>query len=247
MNYPSLLEMLKAGVHFGHRTTKWNPKMEPYIFGSRNNVHIINLEVTETKLKEALDYVTDLVAKGGTIVFVGTKTQAQEIVKKYATECGTSYVVTRWLGGTLTNFNQIKSRVKYYLDLKQKQESGELAKYTKKEQLEFSREIADLGEKYDGIASLEKRPDALFVIDVQHESTAVREAKQMKIKMVALCDTNVNPTPIDFCIPGNDDAVKSIELITKLMAEAVKEGKELAATRQKETQAKVVEQTAENK
>lgn len=246
MELPTLLDLMQAGVHFGHRTTKWHPKMEPYIFGARNNVHVINLEKTLEKLKEALDAVRETVGKGGVILFVGTKTQAQELVKRSATEVSMPYVVTRWLGGTLTNFKVIRNRVKYFLDLKDKQTRGELQKYTKKEQLLFAREIEDLEEKFGGVASLERLPDMIYVIDIKHEDTAVREAKQMKVKIVAICDTNVNPTGISYCIPGNDDAVKAIEFITRLVAEAVKEGKELAAARAKEAAEKAVASTAVN-
>ncbi|MBI4280956.1 30S ribosomal protein S2 [Candidatus Uhrbacteria bacterium] len=243
MQLPTLLELLKVGAHFGHSASRWHPKMEPYLFGTRNNVHIINLEKTLEALEQATAYVRELVAGGGAIIFVGTKTQAQEIAKRYAVEGGMPFVVRRWLGGTLTNFQEMRRRVKYFLDLKHKKDSGELQKYTKKEQLLFGREIEDLEEKFGGVSGLERLPNALFVIDVRHEETAVREAAQTGVKVVAICDSNIDPTDIEYCIPGNDDAVKSIELFTRLIAEAVKEGKELAATRAKEAQAKAVEQT----
>jgi len=221
--------------------------MEQYIFGARNGVHILNLEQTAEKLKEACEFVRDLVANGGVIVFVGTKNQATEIIKKYATEAESPYVIKRWLGGTLTNFSQIRSRVKHYLDLKKKQATGGLEKYTKKEQLEFSREIENLGEMYDGVVSLEKRPDALFIVDIQKEKTAVREAKQTGAKIIAICDTNINPDLVDRCIPGNDDAVKSIELFTRSIAEAVKEGRGIRAKNQKAAAEKVVKKMEEKK
>lgn len=243
MEYPSLIELLKAGAHFGHRASRWHPKMEPYIFGTRNDVHIIDLEKTLAELIKASEYVRDLVAAGGSIVFVGTKSQAQEIIKRVALDCGMPYVCGRWLGGTLTNWIQLHGRVRYYLDLKKKQETGELQKYTKKEQLLFSREVDDLGEKFDGVATLERMPQALFVIDVKHEKTAVSEANQTNVPVVALCDTNVDPAGVAYRIPGNDDAVRSIELFTKAMGEAVKEGKLLAAARAKDAQAKIVAQT----
>jgi len=240
MEIPSLLEMLKAGVHFGHRTTKWHPKMEQYIFGARNNVHIVNLEKTQEEIARTVEFIKELVAKGGVILFVGTKTQAQEAVKKSATDCGMPYVTIRWLGGTLTNFTVLRGRVKHFIDLRGKQQSGELQKYTKKEQIKFGKEIEDLQEKFGGIETLERRPDALFIIDVQHEKTAVHEAQLSGIKIIALCDTNVNPTNIDYCIPGNDDALKSVELIAKIIGDAVKEGKELGARRKVEAQSPAV-------
>ncbi len=243
MELPSLLEMLKAGVHYGHRTTKWHPKMEPYIFGARNNVHIINLEKTQEMLGQALEFIKELVGNGGVILLVGTKPAIQEITKQQAILCGMPYVHLRWLGGTLTNFSVLRGRIKYFLDLRTKKESGELQKYTKKEQVKFAKEIDDLEEKFSGLASLERRPEALFLVDIGYESTAVREAQRTKVKTVAICDTNVNPTDIDYCIPANDDAIKSVELMTKLVAAAVLEGKELAARKKVEAQTKAVEET----
>lgn len=225
---PSLLEMLKAGVHFGHQSSRWHPKMKPFIYGERGGVHIINIEKTQAKLEEALAFVTETAARGGSIVFLGTKRQAQPVVEEYAKACGMPYINTRWLGGTLTNFAQVQRIIRHYLDLKDKSAKGELRKYTKLEQLQFSREIEELDEKIGGLSSLTKLPDALFVLDARHEKTAVREAITMKIPMVALVDSNVNPRGIRFVIPGNDDAVGSLEMVTKLIAEAVKDGKEKA-------------------
>lgn len=222
---PSLLEMLKAGVHFGHQSSRWHPKMKPFIYGERGGVHIIDVEKTAAKLEEALTFVTETVARGGSIVFLGTKRQAQPIVEEYAKACGMPYINTRWLGGTLTNFAQVQRIIRHYLDLKDKSVKGELKKYTKLEQLQFSREIEELDGKIGGLSTLTKLPDALFVLDARHEKTAVREAITMKVPMVALVDSNVNPKGIRFVIPGNDDAVGSLELMTKLVAEAVKEGK----------------------
>lgn len=230
MKIPSSLEMLKAGVHFGHQSSKWHPKMKEYIFGERGGVHIINVEKTADKLNTALTFVTQTISKGGSVLFVGTKRQAQDIVAKYATECGMPYVNVRWLGGTLTNFGQLQRLIRHYLDLKEKREKGELKKYTKLEQLQFDREIAELDEKIGGLSTLTRVPDALFVLDARHEKTAVREARAMKVPMIALVDSNVNPTGIEYVIPGNDDAVNSIDLISKLVAGAVKEGKTKAAS-----------------
>ena len=221
---PDLLTMLKSGVHFGHQSSKRNPKMEPYIFTSKSGFHIINLEKTQEKLQEALEFVNTIVSNGGTILFLGTKNQAQAIVKKHAIDCGMPFIVDRWLGGTFTNFNEISRVIKRFKTLKKDKKEGNLDKYTKKEKLEFYREIEKLEIMVGGIETLEKTPDALFVVDVKKEKTAVAEAVKKNIPIVAICDTNVNPDKINYCIPANDDAVKSIELITSLMAEAVKEG-----------------------
>ncbi len=230
MKIPSSLEMLKAGVHFGHQSAKWHPKMKPFIFGERGGVHIINVEKTAEQLEKALNYVTNTVSRGGSILFVGTKRQAQTIVAKYATECGMPFVNVRWLGGTLTNYVQLQRLIRHYLDLKDKREKGELKKYTKLEQLQFDREIAELDEKIGGLSTLTRVPDALFILDARHEKTAVREAQTMRVPMVALVDSNVNPTGIEYVIPGNDDAVNSLDLITKLVAGAVQDGKTKAAS-----------------
>ena len=230
MKIPSSLEMLKAGVHFGHQSSKWHPKMKPYIFGERGGVHIINVEKTAEKLDEALRFVTNTVGRGGTILFVGTKRQAQDIVAKYALDCAMPYVNARWLGGTLTNYAQLQRLIRHYLDLKDKREKGELKKYTKLEQLQFDREIEELDGKIGGLSTLTRVPEALFVLDARHEKTAVREARAMKVPMIALVDSNVNPSGIEYVIPGNDDAVNSIDMIAKLVAGAVKEGKSKAAS-----------------
>jgi small subunit ribosomal protein S2 len=224
---PSILELLQAGVHFGHQASRWHPKMKPYIFGTRNGIHVINLEQTLIKLGQALDYVRETTSRGGSILFLGTKRQAREIVKTYALECGMPYVSSRWLGGTLTNYGEVIKLVKHFNDLKAQQASGAFAKYTKKEQSNFAKEIADLENKVGGIQAINRPPDAIFVIDVKKEKTAVAEAKTRKIPIIALTDTNVNPDEIAYPIPSNDDAVKTIELMTRLMAEAVKEGRTL--------------------
>ncbi len=223
---PTMLEMLQAGVHFGHKASKWHPKMKPYIFGERSDIHIINLELTAQKLKEALDFLKKTTAAGGVVLFVGSKDQAKEIVKRHAVECGMPYVVSRWLGGTFTNFKTIKGVINKFADLKAKRASGALAKYTKKEQLNFQKEIEKLEELVGGIETLVKIPEAIFVVDVKVEETAVREARKKKVPIVALCDTNANPEEIDYPIPANDDAIKSIEMMVGLVAAAVKEGRQ---------------------
>lgn len=225
MKTPSLKELLEAGAHFGHQASRWHPKMADYIFGTRSGIHVINLERTQKELENALNEVKDIAAKGGTVLFIGTKSQAKKYVREAAEACGMPHVTERWLGGTLTNFKQIRDTVDRYLKLKEQQEKGELDKYTKLERLMISREVEEYDEKVGGIATLKKKPDAVFVTDVRFDKTAVMEANVCGIRVIGVCDTNVNPTRIDRVIPMNDDAIRSIELVTGLMAEAVKEGK----------------------
>lgn len=225
MKLPELLDMLKAGVHFGHQSSRWHPKMREYIYGVRGGVHVIDLEKTQAQLERALTYIENLVARGGSIMFVGTKRQAQDVVAKYALECGMPYVNTRWLGGTFTNFPQIQRLIKTYLDLKDKTLKGELKKYTKLEQLQFSRKIEELEEKIGGISTMTRLPEAVFMLDARHDKTAVREALATKVKIVSICDSNVNPTGISYVIPANDDAVGSLEMMSALVAAAVNSGK----------------------
>jgi len=221
---PTLLELFTAGVHFGHQASKRHPKMKPYIFTVKNGIHIINLEITLQKLSEALAYVTTAVANGGTVLFLGTKQQAKSIVRKYATAVSMPYVTERWLGGTFTNFGEISRVIQRFQDLKRKRDTGGLEKYTKKERLDFDREIERLEKIVGGIEHLRKIPEVLYVVDVRNENIAVAEATRKGVPIVAPCDTNVNPTPIAQVIPANDDAIKSIELITRLVSEAVSEG-----------------------
>ncbi len=246
-NLPSLTDMLKAGMHFGHKTSRWHPKMKDYIFGARQGVHIINLEETNKMLESALETAKGIAARGGVILFVGTKVQAQDIVKKYADACGMPYVIHRWLGGTLTNFEQIKKTLKRMKMLKDQRDKGELNKYTKKERLMISREIEDMEHKLGGMQEVTKVPDAMFIIDVRTEKTALKEANVTGIPVIALCDTNVNPGGVSKIIPGNDDAVKSIELISKLMCDAIKEGKANAIKDAANIRAKAVQQTKQSK
>jgi len=229
MNKPSLIDMLKAGMHFGHSTSRWHPKMKPFIFSERSGVHIINLEETQKLLDQALEQMKQIVSRGGIVLFVGTKTQAAPIVRKYAEACGMPFVTERWLGGTLTNFRQIKETLKRFKSLKDQRDKGELRKYTKKEQLMIQWEIQDMEKRIGGIEFLTKIPEALFVIDIRNERTSVREANVTGTKVFAVCDTNVNPDGVDYIIPANDDSVKGIELMCKAVCEAVKEGKATAA------------------
>lgn len=221
---PTMQEMLKAGVHFGHQVSKRHPKMDPYIFGFRNGVNIIDLDKTGQKLEAALDFVKKVTSEGGLVVFVGSKKQAQPIIKKYAMECGMPYVTNRWIGGTLTNFDIINKVIRGYKDLKARQASGELLKYTKKEQAGFAKDLLKMEQMVGGLLNLNKIPAAVFIVDLKMESTARVEAESKKVPIVAICDTNVNPDGIAYPIPANDDATKSIEMITHLLAQACKEG-----------------------
>lgn len=230
MSKLSLVDMLKAGMHYGHGTSYWHPKMGPFIFGSRGGVHIINLEMTQGLLDRALEQVKSVSSRGGVVLFVGTKAQVKPIVKKYAEACGMPYVTERWLGGTLTNFRQIKESIKRFKMLKDQKEKGELKKYTKKEQLMIQWEIEDMTIRLGGIENMTKVPEALFVIDVRNERTAVKEANVTGTQVIAVCDTNVNPDGVQHIIPANDDSVKTVELLCKAVSDAVKEGKAHAAT-----------------
>ncbi len=226
---PTVEDMLKAGMHFGHRTSRWHPKMKPYIFGSRKGVHIIDLVKTQESLTEALNFITDVTAKGGKVLFVGTKAQVKGLLKKVSKEIDMPFVSEHWLGGTLTNFSVIKKNIKKYKDLLEKKEAGKLAKYTKKEQLQFDRQIAKLDLSVGGLADLTNLPDAVFIWDIKTEQTALAEAKKKKIPIIAVCDTNVDPTGVAYVIPANDDASRAIKLIFDLIKEAVQEGRTKAA------------------
>ncbi len=225
MEQPKLEDFLAAGAHFGHQASKWHPKMKPYIYTERNTVHIIDLQQTQDRLKQAQEFVADLVANGGTVLFVATKRQAQKTIKKVAEQIEMPYVNERWLGGTFTNFGSIKKQIKKLEDLEKKRQSGELGKYTKKEQVMFDKEIDRLTRFFGGLRKMSKLPEAIFVIDLNEEASALREAKRKGVKIMAVCDTNVDCSKVDYCIPANDDAVKVIELITAAIGEAVIEGR----------------------
>lgn len=225
MQTPELTVLLKSGAHFGHRTSKWHPNMEPYIFTVKQGVHIINLEKTAELLEKAMQFARELASQGKTILFVGTKHQAAPLIEQYATSVGMPFVAHRWLGGTLTNFKTISSVARKLTKLKQQNEAGELKKYTKKEQLEFSREIERLEGIVGGIETLYALPDAVFIVDLKEEKTALRESRHMHIPVIAICDTNVDPKLVDYPIPANDDAVKSIECLVSSIASAVGQGK----------------------
>lgn len=223
---PTLVEMLQAGVHFGHRTSKWHPKMKPFLFGSRQGIHIINLEETQKALEPVLAYCKQTSMRGGVILFVGTKKQAVAIMEHAAKEAGMPFVTKRWLGGTLTNFGVIAQLLKRFKDLKRRHEKGELGKYTKLEQLKFSEQIKMLEDKVGGIQDMNRIPDAVFIQDIHKDKTALAEAVRRGIKVIAMCDSNINPKLIDYPIPANDDAVKSIDMIVHLVAQACKQGRD---------------------
>lgn len=223
---PTLVEMLEAGAHFGHRTSKWHPKMKKFLFGSRQGIHIINLEATQKALDEALTFCRQTTGRGGLVLFVGTKKQAAPIVEAAAKEAGMPSITKRWLGGTLTNFSVIAQLLKRFKDLKRRHEKGELAKYTKLEQLKFSEQIKMLEDKVGGIQDMVRIPDAIFIQDIHKDKTALAEATRRGVKVIAICDSNVNPQDVDFPIPANDDAVKAISLIVSLVGQACKQGKD---------------------
>ena len=217
----NLKDLLEAGCHFGHQASRWNPKMKPYIFTAREGIHVFDLAKTKEGLEEAMDYVKGLAKEGKKIIFIGSKRQAKEVVKEVAQSVNMPYVSERWLGGTITNWEEIKKRIKRLKDLKEKREIGEFRKFTKKERILIDREIARLEKLFGGIIDLEDLPEAIFVIDTKKEMAAVKEAKKREIKVVALVDTNSDPDLIDYIIPANDDAVKSIELVVRKIGEAI--------------------------
>jgi len=218
-------EMLECGVHFGHQTRFWNPKMAPFIFGHRNKIHIINLEKTIALYQEALKFVRQMTANKGVIMFVGTKRQAREIVKEEAQRCGAPYVDHRWLGGMLTNYKTVKASIKRLKAMAAMAEDGTLDKLVKKEALNYQREIVKLERSLGGIKEMNGLPDALFVIDVGYHKGAVAEAKKLGIPIIAVVDTNHNPESVDYVIPGNDDSSRAIRLYARGVADAVLEGR----------------------
>ncbi len=223
----SMKALLETGVHFGHRTTKWNPKMKPYIFTERNGIHIIDLQQTIVNLNEYYDMVRDLVVGGGTVLFVGTKRQAQEPVASEADRCNMPYVNTRWLGGTLTNWRTIRDRIDALKRLEKRREAGEFTLLSKKEALILGRKIEKLQLRLGGIRNMKRVPEMMIVVDTRRESTAVKEANTLKIPVMALADTNSDPDTIDYIIPANDDAVRAIKLLLGALADAVIEGHQM--------------------
>lgn len=226
LKLPSILEMLQSGVHFGHQVSRRHPKMNQYIFGERNGVHVIDLEKTKAKLEEVLAAVKKMAAEGRVVLFASTKPQARDIVKQAAIDCGMPYLVERWLGGLITNFSEIKKLIQKYNTMKEEQASGEWEKYTKKEQIDFAKKLETMHVSLAGLSSLTKLPDALFIPSLHGEKTAVTEANKTNVAIIGVADTNANPNKATFVIPANDDAVNSIKMIVGLVAEAVKAGRE---------------------
>jgi small subunit ribosomal protein S2 len=232
----SMKALLETGVHFGHRTRKWNPRMKPYIFTERNSIHIIDLQQTLEALEEAYGLVRDLVSEGGRVLFVGTKRQAQETIQSEAERCSMPYVNARWLGGTLTNWRTIRSRIDELEELERRRDAGEFELLTKKEALTLNRRIERLEERLSGIRGLKKVPNMLFVVDVRREETAVHEANLLNIPVIALVDTNCDPSGVDYVIPSNDDAIRAIKLLTSTIANAAQEGLEMRKDRMDEAE-----------
>ena len=227
MSYITMKQLLEAGVHFGHQTSRWNPKMKPFIFGERNGIHIIDLQQTLKYFDIAYDFVRDTVAEGGKVLFVGTKRQAQDTIREEATRCGMYYVDHRWLGGTLTNFRTIRKSVDKLKRIEQWIEDGTIERFPKKERLKLERLRQKLERNLGGIKDMEELPQVLYVVDPRKEEIAVLEARKLGIPVVAITDTNCDPDLIDYIIPGNDDAIRAIRLLTSRIADAVLEGLEL--------------------
>jgi len=246
MSVISMKQLLEAGVHFGHQTRKWNPKMSKYIFNSRNDIHIINLEDTVVLIDKAYEYIREMASQGKTILFVGTKKQAQKAIEDEAKRCGMYYINSRWLGGTLTNFKTIRSRIERLNKLNNMEKVGEFNLLPKKEVIKLKAERDKLEKNLGGIKEMTKLPDVLFVVDTKKEHIAVKEAKTLNIPVVALLDTNCDPEPIDYVIPGNDDAIRAVSLIAGAMANAVIEAKEgVSPVAEEATTEETVEASAE--
>ncbi len=237
MGIVSMKELLEAGVHFGHRRRRWNPKMKPFIFTERNGIHIIDLQQTLTRLEAAYNVTRDTVGNGGIVLFVGTKKQAQETIAEEATRCNMPFVNQRWLGGTLTNFRTIRQRIDYMEALERRFESGDINRLTKKEILLYQRELDKLHVRFGGLRRLTRLPDLLFVVDVKREEIGIKEARTLGIPVIAMVDTNCDPDPVDYVIPSNDDAIRAIRLMTSKIADAVLEGLAIRSTMEAEEEA----------
>jgi len=240
----SMKQLLEAGVHFGHQTRRWNPKMKNYIFTERNGIYIVDLQKTVKLMDVAYNYVRDLVAEGGSIIFVGTKKQAQDSIQTEAERCGAHYVNHRWLGGMLTNFATIRGRIDRMLQLEEMEVDGTFERLTKKEVLELRREKDKLHKFLSGIRNMKKLPDAVYVVDPRKERIAVAEARKLDIPVIAIVDTNCDPDEIDYLIPGNDDAIRAVKLITSVMADAVLEGKQISEEEEAPEESESLEEAA---
>ena len=238
MKIPSLQELLEAGVHFGHKVSRGNPRMKPFIYGSRDGVHIIDLTISEKFLREACDFAKELGQNGKVLLFVGTKKQAQDMVGEAAKKVDAPYLVNHWVGGFLTNFEEISKNIKRLKELKEAKTQGNLQKYTKKEQLLLDRRMADLQRVFGGVENLTTLPDVIFVADANKDAGAVREASRIGVKVIAVVDSNADPTLVDFPIPGNDDAIKSITILVSAIATSYGEGKSEAGKVAQKVEAK---------
>lgn len=245
MNTVTMRDLLEAGVHFGHQTNRWNPKMRPYIFGARNGIHIIDLSQTVKMFADAYDFVSNVAAKGKPVIFVGTKKQAQDAIKEQADRSGQFYVINRWLGGTMTNFQTIRNSINRLKELDKMSRDGSYARYTKKEVLMFEREKERLENNVGGIREMTGLPGAIFVVDPKKEEIAIKEANNLGIPVIAVCDTNCNPDRVDFPIPGNDDAIRAIRLFSSAIAEACLEGAKRASKQREESALKAAREAAE--
>ncbi len=241
-NIVSMKQLLEAGVHFGHQTRRWNPKMAPFIFMDRNGIHIIDLQQTVTRLNEAYKFIEQLAAQGGTILFVGTKKQAQEAVAEEARRCSMYYVNQRWLGGMLTNFQTIQLRIRYLRDLEARRDRGDFERLPKKEAQHLQDDITRLERTLGGIKDMRRLPNAVFIIDTRKERTAVLEARRLEIPIIALADTNSDPDEIDYPIPANDDAIRAVRLLSSKIADAVIEGRRELEAQQKDVEPQEVEE-----
>ena len=226
MSVVSMKQLLEAGVHFGHRTRRWNPKMKPYIYGERKGIYIVDLQKTLKLIEEAYEYVRNSAQESATFLFVGTKRQAQQIVQEEAKRCDSFYVNNRWLGGLLTNFTTIKKRIEALKNFEEMEESGKLSALPKKEQSMINKRLDKLRKNLSGVKEMQKLPDVIFIVDPKQEEIAVAEANKLGIKVIGIADTNCDPDVIDFIIPGNDDAIRAIQLIVHTMADAILEGRE---------------------
>ncbi len=244
---PSLQDLLEAGVHFGHQVRRGHPRMKPFIYGAREGVHIIDLTLSEKYLKEACEYVYELGKANKVLLFVGTKKQARPIIEELTKELQVPFMVQRWMGGFLTNFEEIKKRIKLLKDLQEQKTKGELSKYTKKEQLLLDRKMAKLREDFSGVMDMANLPDAIFVTDAVSDNIAVREANRLGIKVVAIADSNCNVSEIDYPVPGNDDAIKSIKILVEAVANAYGEGKKEAGEKAVKDAAKAEKEASKKK
>jgi small subunit ribosomal protein S2 len=243
-NIISMKQLLEAGVHFGHQTRRWNPKMAPFIFMNRNGIHIIDLQQTVTRLNEAYKFVEQIAAEGGTILFVGTKKQAQEAVAEEAGRCGMYYVNHRWLGGMLTNYQTIQLRIRYLRELETRRDRGDFDRLPKKEVQHLQDDIVRLERILGGIKDMRRLPNAIFIIDTRKERTAVLEARRLEIPIIALADTNSDPDEIDYPIPANDDAIRAVRLLSAKIADAVIEGRRELEAQQKDSEPEEIEASA---